>query len=107
MTRALKLIDRDDAYVTAPYLAETAGITYRQMDYWTRTGLLESLAVDRKGSGHPRIYSPEQVRRARVIARLVEAGVNLQWIRSHLEVLLNVGVVQIGAVTIQINEEEL
>lgn len=106
MNANLKLINPDDAYVTAPYLAQAAGITYRQMDYWTRTGLLESLAVDRSGSGHPRIYSPEQVKRATAVRALLEAGMRLEVVRTIIDELMVVGELTRGPVTININEEE-
>lgn len=102
----LRLIDRDDACVTAPQLAEQAGITYRQMDYWTRTDLLESLPASRSGIGYPRVYPADQVRRAVVVRSLLEGGLTLQVVREIIDELLATGTLTRGPITININEEE-
>src|SRR4029453_8989307 len=34
-----------------------AGISYRQLDYWARTGLVVPSVRDASGSGTPRLYS--------------------------------------------------
>ncbi|MEL4183504.1 MerR family transcriptional regulator, partial [Corynebacterium bovis] len=36
---------------TAPTVAQIAGITYRQLDYWTRTGLVAASITPAAGSG--------------------------------------------------------
>ena len=37
-----------------PQVCAIVGITYRQLDYWARTGLLRPSLVDAKGSGSQR-----------------------------------------------------
>jgi hypothetical protein len=53
-----------------------AGCTYRQLDYWCRTfGLC---GADREGgAGHPRAFTATEVRIARALRELGEAGVNV------------------------------
>ena len=41
----------------APEAKRIAGITYRQLDYWTRTGLVTPSVKDAHGSGTQRLYS--------------------------------------------------
>jgi DNA-binding transcriptional MerR regulator len=70
-----------------PAVGEIVGITYRQLDYWARTGLVSPSIRDAKGSGTQRLYSFEDIVRLRVIKRLLDAGVTLERIRAALEEL--------------------
>lgn len=49
-------------------LVAQSGASYRQIDYWTRVGLLEA-ENDEPGSGHHRRYPVEAVAVARALAR--------------------------------------
>ena len=73
------------------YQAGTAcsvvGITYRQLDYWTRTGLVESSVKDTTGSGSQRLYAFRDVLILKIIKRLLDTGVSLQNIRAAVEYL--------------------
>jgi len=57
-----------------------AGITYRQLDSWTRSGLVKP-EQEAAGSGSVRGWSPEQVVALRVIGDLRRAGLPMQRIR--------------------------
>jgi len=57
----------------AQEFARAAGITYRQLDFWTRGALIASTR-DRVGSGYPRSYDPAEVPVARLMGQLVAAG---------------------------------
>lgn len=65
-------------------LANAAGISLRQLDYWTRTGLLQPYGRDLErerllpGSGHARTFTTWEVEVAMRIGALVEAGLNLR-----------------------------
>ena len=50
-----------------------AGLTYRQIDHWTKQGYLKP-AGSTSGSGHPRQWSGEELRVARVMVQLLAAG---------------------------------
>jgi DNA-binding transcriptional MerR regulator len=63
------------------------GITYRQLDYWARTGLLRPSITDAKGSGSQRRYSYGDVLELKVIKRLLDAGLKLQQARQAVECL--------------------
>jgi len=81
--------DRD--WVTGPELVAEADITYRQADYWTRTGLLTPIDEPTPGSGHLRRYPDDQVDRARALATLLEAGVSLTTCRAVIDEVLATG----------------
>jgi len=63
------------------------GITYRQLDYWARTGLLRPSIADATGSGSQRRYSYRDVLELKVIKRLLDAGLKLQQARQAVECL--------------------
>ncbi len=63
------------------------GITYRQLDYWARTGLLRPSISDATGSGSKRRYSYNDVVELKVIKRLLDAGLKLQQARQAVECL--------------------
>ncbi len=63
------------------------GITYRQLDYWARTGLLRPSIADATGSGSKRRYSYNDVVELKVIKRLLDAGLKLQQARQAVECL--------------------
>jgi hypothetical protein len=65
-----------DGCVTTFDLCQAADITFRQADYWTRTGYLhEHPRPADAGSGIPRYFPTTQVPLARLAGRLVDAGV--------------------------------
>jgi len=72
----------DDLGYRGPTACNAAGITYRQLDYWARTGLVEPSVRSATGSGTQRLYSFRDILLLKVIKRLLDAGVSLQQIRQ-------------------------
>src|SRR5580693_1797734 len=70
-----------------PQVCSLLGITYRQLDYWARTGLLQPSVASATGSGSRRIYSYSNVLELKVIKQLLDAGVSLQSARRAVECL--------------------
>src|SRR5450756_528305 len=70
-----------------PQVCSLVGITYRQLDYWARTGLLRPSITDANGSGTQRRYSYGDVLELKVIKRLLDAGLKLQQARQAVECL--------------------
>jgi DNA-binding transcriptional MerR regulator len=70
-----------------PQVCALVGITYRQLDYWARTGLLRPSIADAKGSGSQRLYSYRDLIELRVIKRLLDAGLSLQAARKAVDCL--------------------
>ena len=77
-----------------------AGITYRQLDYWARTGLVEPTIRPATGSGTQRLYSFQDVLVLKVVKRLLDTGVSLQNIRFAIEHLRSTGVEDLATVTL-------
>lgn len=73
--------------VRGPTVCRTVGITYRQLDYWTRTKLVVPSVRDAEGSGSQRLYSFTDVVQLRVIKKLLDAGVTLPKIRKAITFL--------------------
>lgn len=63
--------------MTSEELCQAAGITYRQCDYWTRTGILKP-DQEAAGSGSSRNFTDTEARVARRIRRLLDAGFVLE-----------------------------
>jgi DNA-binding transcriptional MerR regulator len=70
-----------------PAVSDIVGISYRQLDYWARTGLVTPSISKAKGSGSQRLYSFEDIVRLRVVKRLLDTGVTLERIRTALDEL--------------------
>ena len=77
-----------------------AGITYRQLDYWARTGLVEPSVRNAMGSGSQRLYGFRDILVLKIIKRLLDAGVSLQNIRTAVEYLRNRGVTELESMTL-------
>lgn len=77
-----------------------AGITYRQLDYWARTGLVEPTIRPATGSGTQRLYSFRDILVLKVVKRLLDTGVSLQQIRSAVNHLHERGVEDLAQITL-------
>lgn len=67
-----------------PQACSIVGITYRQLDYWARTGLVRPELKEARGSGTQRLYSFRDLVHLRVIRNLLDAGVSLPKIRKAI-----------------------
>ena len=83
-----------------PVACSAAGITYRQLDYWARTGLVVPEVRDATGSGTQRLYSFRDLLLLKVIKRLIDAGISLQQIRIAVDHLRARGVEDLTEVTL-------
>ncbi|MFJ8309709.1 MULTISPECIES: MerR family transcriptional regulator [unclassified Streptomyces] len=68
-----------------PTACAAAGITYRQLDYWARTGLVEPSVRPAYGSGTQRLYSFRDVVVLKIVKRFLDTGVGLQNIRTAVQ----------------------
>ncbi len=89
-----------DVGFRGPVACSAAGITYRQLDYWARTGLVEPSVRTAHGSGSQRLYSFRDILVLKVIKRLLDTGVSLQNIRTAVEHLRESGVEDLAQVTL-------
>ena len=83
-----------------PTACRAAGITYRQLDYWARTGLVEPSVRPATGSGTQRLYSFRDILVLKVVKRLLDTGVSLQQIRSAVSHLRERGVEDLARITL-------
>lgn len=77
-----------------------AGITYRQLDYWARTGLVEPSIKSATGSGSQRLYGFRDILVLKIVKRLLDTGVSLQNIRTAVEHLRGRGVTELESMTL-------
>jgi DNA-binding transcriptional MerR regulator len=89
-----------DAGYRGPTACNAAGITYRQLDYWARTGLVEPSVRGATGSGTQRLYSFRDILVLKVIKRLLDAGISLQQIRTAVQHLRKRGTDDLTRVTL-------
>ncbi|MCC2308491.1 MerR family transcriptional regulator [Cellulomonas sp. zg-Y338] len=83
-----------------PTACRAAGITYRQLDYWARTGLVEPTIRPATGSGTQRLYSFRDILVLKVVKRLLDTGVSLQQIRTAVSHLRERGVDDLAQITL-------
>jgi DNA-binding transcriptional MerR regulator len=83
-----------------PTACHVAGITYRQLDYWARTGLVEPSVRSAQGSGSQRLYSFRDILVLKIVKRLLDAGVSLQNIRLAVDQLRARGVDDLAHITL-------
>jgi DNA-binding transcriptional MerR regulator len=72
-----------------PQTCKIVGITYRQLDYWTRTELVTPSLQEAQGSGTQRLYSFNDLLQLKVIKGLSDTGASLQKIRQAIEYVRN------------------
>ena len=104
-----------------PQVCRITGVTYRQLDYWARTGILEPL-IPARGSGSQRLYAEWQLLAAKVVdavsnsgysrvhsARNVVPAIQARWERCDGDMTgQRLGIKALGkAVMIVVNLEEL
>jgi DNA-binding transcriptional MerR regulator len=83
-----------------PAACQIAGITYRQLDYWARTGLVAPSIRTAHGSGSQRLYSFKDILVLKVVKRLLDTGVSLQNIRVAVDHLRRRGVRDLAKITL-------
>jgi DNA-binding transcriptional MerR regulator len=62
-------------------VSEMTGVSFRQLDYWDRTGSVHPSILSAVGIGFPRLYSDADVAKVRIIRRLLDLGITLERIR--------------------------
>ncbi len=72
---------------SGPTVCRLSGVTYRQLDYWARTGLVTPSITPASGSGSKRSYSYSDVLEVKVIKSLLTSGVSLSRARQAVECL--------------------
>src|SRR5690625_256387 len=92
-------LDTETGY-RGPTACRAAGITYRQLDYWARTGLVEPSIRSASGSGSQRLYSFRDILVLKIVKRLLDTGVSLQQIRTAVTHLRERGIHDMAQITL-------
>ena len=90
MSEGIKMMEQQSYYnegFSGPQVCALVGITYRQLDYWARTGLLTPSIASANGSGTKRRYAYHDVVEIKVIKQLLDAGVSLNRARQAVKCL--------------------
>jgi DNA-binding transcriptional MerR regulator len=90
----------EDRGYRGPTACAAAGISYRQLDYWARTGLVEPTIRAATGSGSQRLYSFRDILVLKVVKRLLDTGISLQQIRTAVTHLRDRGSANLAAITL-------
>ncbi|HZQ85828.1 MAG TPA: MerR family transcriptional regulator [Acidimicrobiales bacterium] len=64
--------------------AKRSGLTYRQLTYWIKAGIITPSVRTAAGTGERHRWSDGDVRMLRRVRQLLDAGVSLQRVRSAL-----------------------
>jgi DNA-binding transcriptional MerR regulator len=80
--------------------ARAAGISYRQLDYWARTQLVEPTVRGAAGSGSQRLYGFRDILVLKLVKRLLDTGISLQQIRVAVNQLREAGINDLAQTTL-------
>jgi DNA-binding transcriptional MerR regulator len=89
--------DADSGY-RGTVAAKAAGISYRQLDYWARTELVEPTI--RGAAGSQRLYGFRDILVLKLVKRLLDTGISLQQIRTAVNQLREAGVNDLAQTTL-------
>ena len=98
-TDGLPELDENAGY-RGTVAARAAGISYRQLDYWARTELVEPTIRGAAGSGSQRLYGFRDILVLKLVKRLLDTGISLQQIRTAVNQLRESGVNDLAQITL-------
>ena len=90
----------DDSGYRGAVAARAAGISYRQLDYWARTQLVEPTVRGAAGSGSQRLYGFRDILVLKLVKRLLDTGISLQQIRVAVNQLRDSGINDLAQTTL-------
>jgi len=95
------MAERDDTIgYRGAIAARAAGISYRQLDYWARTSLVEPTVRGAAGSGSQRLYGFRDILVLKLVKRLLDTGISLQQIRVAVNQLRESGIDDLAQTTL-------
>src|ERR1700709_1097908 len=95
------MIDLDDAAgYRGAVAARAAVITYRQLDSWARTELVEPTVRGAAGAGSQRLCGFRDILVLKLVKRLLDTGISLQQIRTAVNQLRESGVNDLAQTTL-------
>jgi len=90
----------DDVGYRGVEAARVAGISYRQLDYWARSGIIEPTVRGASGSGSQRLYGYQDIVLLKTVKGLLDLGVSLQQVRKAINQLRELGINDLAQVTL-------
>src|SRR5688572_1163560 len=90
----------DQAGYRGAVAARVVGISYRQLDYWARTQLVEPTVRGAAGSGSQRLYGFRDILVLKLVKRLLDTGISLQQIRTAVTQLREAGIDDLAQTTL-------
>jgi DNA-binding transcriptional MerR regulator len=93
-----------EGHLTSSQILAVVGCSYRQLDYWCRTGLVNRENTNGPGTGHWRTFSRAEALRILAVSELSAAGLTISRIRE-----IDPDVIEVikGAVTITLDDRQL
>jgi DNA-binding transcriptional MerR regulator len=88
----------EDTGYRGPTAAAAAGITHRQLEYWTRTRLVEPSV--RANHGSQQLYGFRDILVLKVVKRLLDTGITLHQIRAAVRSLRERGIGDLAQITL-------
>jgi len=89
---------------SGPQVCRLTGVTYRQLDYWDRTGLVQPSLVPATGSGSKRLYAYKDILEVKVIKSLLDSGLHLIRARQAVECLRQNLEAELGSASLVLGE---
>lgn len=71
-------------YFSAKEVVDLSGVTYRQLDYWVRTGVVH-VTIGTVGGSRRRLFSFSDVVEVRAVRTFVASGVRLSTVRRAVD----------------------
>lgn len=93
-----------DGHLTGPDLCHLAGITYRQLDYWTRTDILRTTSPA-PGSGYVRAFPASELPFTLLLKQLLDDGMNLRAAVALARQLLETGHALVAGIRIDLPQD--
>ncbi|PZS01279.1 MAG: MerR family transcriptional regulator [Pseudonocardiales bacterium] len=93
---------RDDEHIgyRGATACTAAGITYRQLDYWARTGLVVPSVRSATGSGSQRLYSFTDILVLKIVKGLLDTGISLHNISTAVAHIRARGIDDLASLTL-------
>lgn len=95
----------DEGNVGRIEFLQRTGITYRQLDYWTRCELLRATDCT-PGSGYRRGWPASEIPVAALMSRFEKAGLNVRVAEPAARELLTTGHTTIAGIRIDLPQEQ-
>jgi len=65
-------------------ITRITGVSFREVDYWVRSGVLRPSIADAAGSGTPRLFSRNDIEVIAAVAAARKHDLSLDWCRRHI-----------------------